>query len=230
MNPFRLLSLLLIAAPAALAAEAPSTGPKDAVAAAAKKLANQPNYSWKTLTTVPESAPFKPGPTEGKTEKDQFTYITLSFGDNITEVVLKGEKAVVTDPDGDWKLASELENAEGPARFLGRLARILKTPAEQVPELLEGVKDLKQEGDVYSGELTPEGVKKQIRFGEPKNPKGSVKFWTKDGELTKLEVKLDATMEFNGNEFDASRTTTTEIKSVGATKVNAPADARKKLS
>ena len=43
-------------------------------------------------------------------------------------------------------------------------------------------------------------------------------------------MKAEAKMEFNGKEFDASRTTTTEIKDVGTTKVNVPEAAKKKLS
>lgn len=222
-----LLSFLLASLAAVRIAVA--EGPKDDVSAAAAKLADQPNYSWTTTVVVPESAQFKPGPTEGKTEKDGFTDFLLSFGNNLTEVVIKGDQAVVTDPEGNWKLASELENAEGPARFLGFIVRNLKTPAAQVPELLAGVKELKKEGEVYSAELTEEGVRKQFRFGEPQNPKGWVKFWVKDGLLSKLETKVEAKMEFNGNEFDASRTTTTEIQKVGTTQVNVPEDAKKKL-
>src|SRR5439155_21740043 len=104
---------------------AADTGGKDEVINAAKKLGEKPNYSWKTTVVVPESAQFKPGPTDGKTEKDGFTYVMMNFGDNMTEAVLKGDKAVVTNQEGDWKMASELENAEGPGRFLGRLVRNL---------------------------------------------------------------------------------------------------------
>src|SRR5438477_7588336 len=91
---------------------AADSSPKDDIIAAAKKLGENANYSWKTTVVVPESAQFKPGPTEGKTEKDGFTYVTMSFGENMTEAVLKGDKAVVTNQDGDWKTTSELENAE----------------------------------------------------------------------------------------------------------------------
>jgi hypothetical protein len=142
----------------------------------------------------------------------------MSFGDNVTEAVLKGEKAAVTDRDGNWQLASELENAEGPERFRGRMVRNLKTPAAQIPDLLAGAKELKKEGDAYVAELTEEGARNQFRFGQPQNPKGSVKFWVKDGMPAKYEVKVEAKMEFNGNEFDASRTTTTEIKDVGTSR------------
>jgi hypothetical protein len=163
---------------------------KDDITTAAKKLAEQPNYSWKTTVVVPESARFKPGPTDGKTEKDGFAYAILTFGDNLTEIASKGEKAVITNQDGDWQLASELEAGEGRGRFLGRMARNFKPPAAQVPDLVAA---------------------------------------TKDGMLIKFETKVEAKMEFNGEEVDASRTTTTEIKDVGTTKVNVPAEAKKKL-
>src|SRR6476659_1174463 len=55
-----------------LAAE---NGAKEEVTSAAKKLGEKSNYSWKTTVVVPESAQFKPGPTEGKTEKDGFTHV-----------------------------------------------------------------------------------------------------------------------------------------------------------
>jgi len=221
-----LTALCVVAASPVFAADSP----KDDVTAAAKKLADKPNYSWKTTTVVPESARFKPGPTNGKTEKDGFTYAILTFGDNDTELALKGEKAVITNQDGDWQLASELESGEGRGRFLGRMARNFKAPAAQGSDLVAATKELKKDGDVYSGEMTEEGAKKQFRFGEPKNPKGAVKFWVKDGLLTKFETKVEAKMEFNGEEIDAGRTTTTEIKDVGTTKVNVPAEAKKKLS
>ena len=62
------------------------------------------------------------------------------------------------------------------------------------------------------------------------NANGSVKFWLKDGVLSKYEIKVKGTVSFNGNEFDNDRTTTVEIKDVGSTKVEVPAEARKKLS
>jgi len=220
-----IITLTLLASTRIFAAD-----PKDDIAAAAKRLGEQSSYSWKTTVVVPESAQFKPGPTEGKTEKDGFTYVTLSFGNNLTEAVMKGDRAAVTDQDGNWKLASELENAEGQTRFLGRMLRNLKTPAAQASDLLSATEAWKKDGDAYSAALTEDGAKKQFRFGQPQNPKGSVKFWVKDGTLTKFEVKVSAKMDFNGNEIDASRTSTTEIKDIGATKVNPPAEAKKKLS
>ena len=228
MMKTNLLLMLALASASALFAADPS--PKDAITAAAKKLADTPSYSWKTTTVVAEGARFKPGPIEGKTETDGFTYVTLSFGDSLSEIALKGEKAVVTNEEGNWQLASELENGEGRSRFIGRMARNFSKPAAQAANLLPAVKELSKDGDVYSGDLTEEGAKKQFRFGDPKNPKGSVKFWVKDGVLAKFVTKVEAKVEVNGEEIDASRTTTTEIKDIGTTKVNVPSEAKKKLS
>ena len=64
---------------------AADSNPKEEITAAAKKLGNAANYSWRGTVTVPEDAPFKPGPTDGKTEKDGVTLLTMSFGDNETK-------------------------------------------------------------------------------------------------------------------------------------------------
>jgi len=209
---------------------AADSSPKDDIIAAAKKLGGQANYSWKTTVVVPESAQFKPGPTEGQTEKDGYTHLTLSFGDNTTKAVLKGDKAAVTNPEGGWQSLADLDNAEGPGRFLGRMIRNFKVPAAQAAELATAAKELKKEGDVYSGDLTEDGAKAQFRFGTVSNPKGSVKFWVKDGALTKFEFKVTGKVDFNGNEFDVDRTSTIELKDVGTTKVTVPEEAKKKLS
>jgi hypothetical protein len=209
---------------------AADSSPKDDVTTAAKKLAEKSNYSWKTTVVVPESAQFRPGPTEGRTEKDGFTHIAMSFGDNKTEAVLKGDKAAVKSPDGEWRSASELEGDQGPGRFFGRFIRNFKTPAAHAVELVSSLKDVKKDGEVYSGELTDEGAKAQFRFGTPSSAKGSAKFWLKDGVLSKFEFKVQGKVDFNGNEMDVDRTTTVEIKEVGTTKVEVSEEAKKKLT
>jgi hypothetical protein len=203
--------------------------PKDNVVAAAKKLGGQPNYGWKENVVVPESSPFKPGPTEGKWEKDGDTYFTLSFGDNTTKIYLEGGKSAISDPDGGWQSAKEMEGDDGPGSFVAAIVRSFKAPAAQAEELAGTARDLAQEGDALSGDMTEDGARSQFRFGTVANPKGSVKFWIKDGQLVKYEFKLTGQAEFNGNEFDVDRDTTVEITDVGATKIDVPADARKKL-
>jgi hypothetical protein len=186
---------------------------------------------------VPESAQFKPGPTDGKTEKGGFTYIKSTFGDNNVEVVTKGDKTAF-NRDGEWQVAGEGQGGGGGGRGGGFL-RNTRVPAVQAAEIAAGAKELKKDGDVIAGDLTEDAAKTLLRFrrggggGEPppiSNAKGSVKFWVKDGALTKYELKLSGKMEINGDDVDMDRTTTVEIKDVGTTKVEVPEAAKQKLS
>jgi hypothetical protein len=235
----RIQSVLLCAA--ALFANsilAADSGPKDDVLKAAKALAEKGNYSWKSTVTVPPDAQFRPGPTEGKTDKDGGTYVTMSGNNRTTEAAMKGKKTLIKTEENGWQTLDEMENAEGFGRFLAARMRGFKAPAEQAEEIVKDVKDLKKEGDAYSGDLTEEGAKNLMRFrrgGNGDGPqisgaKGSAKFWVKDGVLSKYEFKVKGSMNFNGNDIDMDRTTTTEIKDVGTTKVSIPEGAQKKLS
>lgn len=218
---------------------AADTSAKDEVVAAAKKLGESANYGWKMTVAVPESAQIKPGPTEGKTEKDGYTHARISFRDNTIEMAKKGDKVAFTNPDGDWQTPADVEGEQGPGRFMAGMARNFKVPAAQAVEVAQATKELKKDGDVYSGDLTEEGAKNLMRFrrggggdGGPtiSDAKGSAKFWVKDGVLTKYEYKLKGSMDFNGNNIDVDRTSTVEIKDVGNTKVEVPEGAKKKLS
>lgn len=214
--------------------------PKDEVTAAAKKLGDAANYSWKTTVKVPEDAQFKPGPTDGRADKEGTVLLTMSFGDNVSEAVIKGDKgdkAAMTNRDGDWQSLAEIEaDTEGFGRFRGGMLRNFKAPAAQAVDLANATKELKAEGDAISGDLTPEGAKQFLRFGRGGNgptvsdAKGSVKFWIKDGALTKYEFHVKGSVNFNGQDRDIDRTTTTEISKVGETKIVVPEAAKKKLS
>lgn len=233
MKPKVLCCVLLGVATSLIAEEA---GTKDEIAGAAKKV-QESNYSWKMVV---EFGNFT-GTTEGKTDKDGGVWLSMAFGDNTTEAMSKAGKWVVKTPDHDWQTLSELEAAAGtepgPQQFLVRRLQSFKTPAADVIDLASKIKEVKKQGDSYAGDLTEAGAKELLAFGrrranapEPKNAKGSVKIWTKAGALSKFEVKLQGTVNFNGEDRDVDRTTTVEIKDVGATKLEAPEAARKKLS
>ena len=230
-----LAGLLTLCAGSLLAADA---SPKDA----AKKLADQKNYSWKTTVDAGANARFRPGPTEGKTEKDGFTMVSVTFGDNTTEAIIKGEKCVVSTEDG-WQTAEEMSGDGGgqpnPGRFLARMFQNYKTPAVQAEEIAAKTKDLKETDGAWKGDLTEEGAKQLLSFGgrrgggggpEISNAKGWAKFWIKDGVLTKYEFNVQGEMSFNNNDIKMDRTTTTEIKEMGTTKLTVPDAAKKKLS
>lgn len=212
---------------------------KDEVVAAAKKLGEEANYSWKTTVVVPEGSQFRPGPTEGQTEKDGFTCLKSSFGENTTKTLIKGDKGAVTNQEGEWQGLADVEKEEGFGRFRALMARNFKAPAAQAAELAAGTKSLKKEGEAYSGDLTEEAAKSFMSFGRRgaggnapniSEAKGSAKFWVKDGVLSKYEVKVQGIRSFNGNDQEINRTTTVEIKDVGTTKVVVPEEGKKKLS
>lgn len=219
--------------------------PKEEVKAAAAKLSSAGGYSWTATTTVPEGGQgrnFRAGPTNGKVDKDGLMHVTSTRGENTTEVVGKGEKFAVKTDNG-WKTPEELEADSGGdnrGRFRGMAARNTRPPAADVERLLAGVKSLTKEGDAYAGELTEQGAKDLASFGrrgggggqapEISGAKGNVKFWVKDGVLSKYEYSVKGSMSFNGNDMNIDRTTTVEIKEVGKTTLSVPDDAKKKVS
>ncbi len=123
--------------------------------------------------------------------------------------------------------------------FLARRLLTMQAPVDMAADLTGKVSAFKTEGDGIAGDLSTAAVRDLLTFGghrrdgggppEPANPRGSVKFWVKEGALTKMEVRLSATLSFNGNEVPLDRTTVVEFTKVGATQVEVPAEARKLL-
>lgn len=162
--------------------------PKDDVSAAAKKLADAPNYSWKATTEMAGGG------------------------------------------------------GQGRGRMMGRMIRNFKAPAQEAANLASKSKEITKSGDAYQADLTEDGVKEMLSLGRrpgadagnappaPTNTRGTVKFWMKDGALAKYEYNVKGTMSFQGQEREIDRTTTVEIKDVGSTKVEVPADAKGKVS
>jgi hypothetical protein len=243
MNTKLLIGASLLIAGSLLAADS-----KDTVTNAAKKLADQSNYSWKSTTEAGGGGGgrFQPGPTEGKTEKGGYTMLAMTRGDNTFEAVLKGEKGAVKTSEG-WESLSDAAESQGGGgggrggrgRFMARMLRNYKTPAAEAQDLVSKVKDLSESDGVYSGDLTSEGARSLLRFGggrgggggpEISGAKGSVKFWVNDGMLSKYQVRVQGTVSFNGNERDIDRSTTVEIKDAGSTKVSVPSEAASKIS
>jgi hypothetical protein len=233
-----LFSALTLLAGSLIVADA---SPKEEVSAAATALAGKVNYSWTQTVTMPEGSPFTPGPTDGKTEKDGYTSVTSSFGENKTEVIVKGGKTVINSPDNGWQTLEELQNDQGQGRFMAMMAGNVAIPAVQATNLVDLAKAITKDGDAYVSDLS-EGAAKALlsmrRRGGPgggaapeiADAKGSVKFWIKDGVLAKYELKVSGKMSINGEDRDMSRTTTVEVKDVGTTKIEVPDGAKKKLN
>jgi hypothetical protein len=233
-----LFSALALLAGTLLAADA---GPKDDVKNAAAALGSQSNYTWQATVEVPADSRFKPGPTDGKTEKDGYTTLSFNFGDNTTEAVINGTNGAVNTDDG-WKSLAEATKDDGGGgfnrtMFLARMVQNYKVPAVEAASLADDAKELKQNADSISGDLTEAGAKELLTFRWRRggdgptvtNPKGSVTFWIKDEQLAKYQYHVQGTVSFNGNDRDVDRTTTVEIKNVNTTKIDVAPEAKKLL-
>ncbi len=240
MKKHLLITTLALLAGSLMAAD---SSPKDDVKNAAAALGNQASYSWQATVEVPADSQFKPGPTDGKTEKGGYTTLSMTFGDNTTEGVLKGTNGAVKTDEG-WKSLAEATSGGGgggfnPATFAARTVQNYKVPAVDAASLADAAKELKSDADVISGDLTEAGAKELLSFRRRAggggnaptitNPKGSVKFWIKDGQLVKYQYHIQGTVSFNGNDRDVDRTTTVVVKDVGTTKIDVPDEAKKKL-
>ena len=244
---------MILVAGSLLAADAD----KDSIKSAAKKLADS-GYSWKQTT---ENAGGNGGGGgrgggggnfEGKAGKDGTFFVSLPGRNNsTTEGIVKGDKYVVKNADGEWQTAEEITaaaannaNAGGGGRRgrggPGAMLRNFKGPAVLVGDMADDVKEFKTSEGVTVGDFTEDGAKKHVMGGrggrggnnppEISNAKGTVKYWVKDGAISKVEYHVTGTISINGNDRDVDRTTTIEFKDVGSTNVTVPEAAAKKLS
>lgn len=229
---------LFFLAPVALIGVSVSAADADAKAevnAAAKKLADKLSYSWtSTPKSEAASASSRQGPLQGQSEKGGFAYCKLTVGDNDIEIAFKGTRSAIKR-EGTWESADELE---GDNAWIASRLRAFKLPPQEAEDLSAKTKELKKGDDgIYSGDLTEEGVKEIISRwrrsqSTPTSAKGWVKFWIKDGLLTKYEFNVQGkvTVGDDQREIEINRTATVEIKDVGSTKVSVPDGARKKIS
>ncbi len=261
-----IIAAFVLAAGSIMAAD-----PKGELSAAAKKLADGGNYSWKETTENAGGGGggggggrggFGGGPVDGQTQKDGLIHTSRTFNDNTTETLRMGINSATKGMDGTWRTAAEAAaafaaNADQNGGGGGRRGRggfggfATPAPAATITDVVGKLKDVSLSGGAYVGELTEAGAKSLAmpNFGggarrggggggggggftppEVTDAKGSAKFWVTDGVVTKYELKVQGKMSFNGNDIDINRTTTVEIKDVGTTKINAPADVVKKIS
>ncbi len=222
---------------------AADSSPKASVKNAAAALGAQTNYTWHASVESPDGGGRFNGPTDGKTEKDGYTTLSMVRGDEAVQAVLKGGKGAIKTEDNGWQSLQEAmqDNGDGgfnPAMFLARMLQNYKTPATEAADLADKAGELKADGDAIAGDLTGDGAKTLLSFrrrgGDGEAPgisdaKGSVKFWIKDGRLAKYQFHIQGTVSFNGNDRDVDRTTTVEIKDVNSTKIEVSDEAKKKL-
>jgi hypothetical protein len=154
------------------------------------------------------------------------------LGDNTIEMAFRGEKSAIK-MEYDWVSAGELE---GNQAWIAERLKVYRAPAGEAEQLVDAMAKLEKQPDgSFSGSLTPEEVKDLLLMGrrtdaQPKDLKGSARFWIKDGMLSKYEYNVQGKgTGRDGQEIQVNRTTTVEVKDVGVTKVQVPEQGKKKL-
>ena len=216
--------------------------PEEAVSNATTHLNNESNYSWITETKEAAGSSGMFGTAvpviEGKAEKNGVTWLSFSVIGLPVAVCMKGEKGAANALWG-WQTFDETaENGGTPAAIVSYL-RNYKTPVAESAILAGQVKEIKEANGAITCELKMDAVNEMLLLGtrqregqEPpktSDAKGSVTFWLNNGELTKFEVKVQGKVIAGDRESDINRTTTVEIKDVGKTKLELPAEAKLKL-
>jgi hypothetical protein len=234
MKRILLLGLVGLMAQALSAAE---SGNK--AASASKQLGEKQNYSWTMTTKEADGSSGRLGPVDGKADKGGLVYLTFSVSDVPVEVFMKGDKGAAKGLEG-WQTFDDIAQTSGTAAAVVRFLRAYKTPVAQSADLAGKASDLKEVDGALTGDLKEDAVKDLLLMGgrrregqdAPKieGAKGSVKFWVKDGVLSKYETKVQGKVTAGDRENDINRTITVEIKDVGTTKLEVPDDAKQKLS
>ena len=104
--------------------------------------------------------------------------------------------------------------------------------------IVAGVADLKVEDGALTGALSETAAKLLlVHAGQkditPLRASGTVRLWVRDGMLAKYETRLQGVLSVEGGagrrEVTVNQTATTTVTEVGTTKVEVPAEAKKKL-
>ena len=217
---------------------AADSSPKDKLTKAAKQVGEKSNYSWTTTTKEADGSAGRLGTIEGKTG-DKVVFLSFTPGGIPVEVYMQGEKGAAKALEG-WQTFDDIAQTGGTAAAIVRYLRSYKAPAAESAEFASNVKDLKEADGALNGELKEDAIKEILLLGarrrEGQDPpktedaKGSVKFWIKEGALTKYEINVQGKVSAGERTFDINRTTTVEIKDVGSTKLEVPAEPKAKLT
>lgn len=218
---------------------AADSGTKDKITAATKKVGDQANYSWTTSTKEADGSPGRLGPLDGKAEKGGVTFLSFTIGGLPVEVCMKGSKGAAKALEG-WQTFEDIAATGGTAEAVVKYLRTYQGPVAEATGLAGKLTDLKEADGALVGDLKEDALKELLLFGTrqregqvpPKieGAKGSVKFSIKDGALTKYEIKIQGKVTAGERVMEINRTTTTEIKEVGSTKIELPDEAKQKLN
>lgn len=234
-------------------------GPADDVTAAVKQLADAPNYSWTTTTEIANSQfPAMPsdgvaekfgfsvvtrsfnGNTSQTVRKGEEVVMQNRDGDWVTMEEMRAQFGGGNRGGGQGGQGGQGGGNRGGGRGFGggMFGGGGSLPAATAANFATKLKNLKVDGDAIVGTASGEEASALLampggRGGQGQGPRYSlveVKFWVKAGALVKYSVHSVGKFSTpDGEEREMDSTTTTEIKNVGTTKVEVPADAKKKF-
>lgn len=126
----------------------------------------------------------------------------------------------------------------GPALSYSNLQNTLSRPHEEIAIIVAGAADLKVDGDVITGSLSETAASLLlVHAGQkkitPLQAAGACRLWVRAGALVKYETTLEGKLavETGGGrrEVTVHQKATTTLTKVGATTVEVPVEAQKKL-
>lgn len=210
---------------------------RDKITTAAQQLGTKPGYSWTTTTRESDGRGGPLGPIDGKTEKSGLTWLSFVVGGLPVEVYMQGTNGTAKAFEG-WQTFDEVARTGASPAAVIRYLRSYQTPATESAALAGKIKELKPVDDALTGDLPEDTVKEMLLIGtrrregqEPQtaDTKGTIKFWLKEGTLTKYEINVQGKVTSGDRESVINRTVKIEIKDVGTTKLEVPAEAKQKM-
>ena len=195
---------------------------------------------------------------EGKAQKDGLVQLDLKLRNGSVQAFLQGDRGAIGTNDGtgatQWQSIAEAAASQGggggggggqgarrggnPSRMIANLVKNYHAPAQQALDLAKQSTDLQKADDgSYKGTLSPDNAKaliqRRARGGDVdiKDAKATVTFHLDDaGELTGYQFNVQATIPRDGgDDIHIDRTTKVQIKDVGKTTIDVPAEAKAKM-
>ena len=212
---------ILLAAMVSLATVASAQAdPKSDVATAIMNLASSSNYSWSR--SIPRAGEIE----QGKTRRDGLVYLRQGSNRFTYEEYFQGNKFVENFGHG-WK------GLTGPiAQF--RLAQLKEynTPAAQAQELADQTTSFQKTNEGYTGTLSEQIATHYLNLDRGKGiqvsgASGSVTFAITNGVLSRLDYHVLAIAGAHGVVRNVDRIMKIQIKDVGTTQIELPADVQK---
>ena len=216
-----------------------AAAPAEPLFAALDALQAAPNCTW-VIATEMTGAPFNVAPIRGRTDSEGWLVLEAELPGTVRRAAGRGRDRVVEAADG-WRSGAEIEGLRAEERQVARDLGAVPTPVDELTGLLPILGGLRREADgSYFGAVPEDTAERLIRaivsgrapggfVPELRAPFGNVRVWLRDGRLQRYVISAAATASLPFGTKEIKRVSTVEIREVGATRVDVPAEAKAKL-